>query len=117
MGGRDKQRVPADELMEDLEVYMNKIIEFSPLICNLFFLRDFLTSRPDQQTVSPDHETHEPHMTKDNFTPNLMILAGLKDEQIGLSDIGLGMNYTEQSNSFNNSLKFIGKGQGGSKDD
>jgi hypothetical protein len=40
-----KQRVPSDQLMRELEDYLNLLIEFSPLICNLFYLREFLVSQ------------------------------------------------------------------------
>ena len=41
-------RVSPDELMVELRNYLNAILQFSPLISNLFYLRDFLTKGESQ---------------------------------------------------------------------
>jgi len=39
MPGHEGSRVTADEMMDGLKVYINKLIRFSPLIRSLFYLR------------------------------------------------------------------------------
>ena len=38
-------RITSDDMMEDLEKYLNKLINLSPLISNLFYMRDFLLNK------------------------------------------------------------------------
>jgi hypothetical protein len=47
------QRLPPEVLAKELETYMNKLISFSPLICNSFYLRDFLTMGTPEDEVGP----------------------------------------------------------------
>ena len=98
-------------MMRDLEDYINQIIDFSPLICNLFYLRDFLTTKTDSLNDSvQDQDGESVKMTKDNFTPNLEniymnmgIENAATDHQIGLEDLGLaGLKPDDEiENSFN----------------
>jgi hypothetical protein len=37
-------RLTAEQLMDDLEIYLNNLIKCSPLITNLFYVRDFFTN-------------------------------------------------------------------------
>lgn len=41
-------RMTSEDMMEDLEKYLNKLIKLSPLICNLFYMRDFLLNKGAQ---------------------------------------------------------------------
>jgi hypothetical protein len=61
--------------MRELEEYVNQIIGFSPLICNLFYFRDFLTAKSDKISER-ESENNSIRMTKDNYTPNLTMLQG-----------------------------------------
>ena len=40
--------VNADQLMGQLQVYMNQLLQFSPIVPNLFYVRDFLTCNRTQ---------------------------------------------------------------------
>jgi hypothetical protein len=40
----DGERVSADQMIRQLEEYMNEVIQLSPLICNLHVFRVFVTS-------------------------------------------------------------------------
>lgn len=44
-------RMTSDDMMEDLERYLNKLINLSPLISNLFYMRDFLLNKGAQEVV------------------------------------------------------------------
>jgi len=39
----DQTKISTEQLMMDIQRYINDLIKFSPLIANLFYLRDFLT--------------------------------------------------------------------------
>jgi len=58
-GSREKRRVSSEILMKELESYINGIIQFSPLICNLIYLRDFLINRPDGASAADLNSEHQ----------------------------------------------------------
>ena len=46
-------------MMEDLEKYVNKLIKLSPLICNLFYMRDFILNKGAQSSSPTRQEAQQ----------------------------------------------------------
>jgi len=53
-GGDEASKLNTDELMARLQKYVNDLLQFSPLIANLFFVRDFLTCNKSSATAQND---------------------------------------------------------------
>lgn len=43
-------------MMEDLEKYLNKLINLSPLVSNLFYMRDFLLNKGAKEGLQNQNE-------------------------------------------------------------
>lgn len=102
----DKQRVSSEQLQHSLEEYMNAIIGFSPLICNLYFLRDFLTNTQDSAENSQmDLEADSFRLGKDDENLESHYLSmGLTGKQPS-AEMGLFGAQEERTTSFNPALK------------
>jgi hypothetical protein len=98
MSSSQAPRITSVEMMVELEEYLNKILGLSPLICNLFYLRDFIfNSVISNQNVATEISlslnesrhytaTEEKRSRTDSFSLAFDQFTGVEETDMKLSD-------------------------------
>jgi hypothetical protein len=75
-------------MMVELEDYLNKLLGLSPLICNLFYLRDFIFNSISNKKVEPEitFSLNESHQYEEDFRDRADSFSLAFDQFTGAED-------------------------------
>ena len=73
-------KVSPDQLMQSIQTYMNELLQLSPVIPTLFYVRDFLTcNRTRAASATETHKSLAPFTTTHDPNANLVPKSGVAE--------------------------------------